>query len=173
MPTRLLFDIGGTVPASGTLQVGGGMGANQPTSGFVQAKITAALSVGAGSWQVEIVRSIGTQGTLISTTYGPGIETAFILAPGEHVQATVTGATAGASVRGSVLGTQAHPAGNLPPLYANSFTLTQPAPPPISAGVEAAIPTPTVAVQVAAGQTVVVDSVTQQEGVTVVTYHLS
>jgi hypothetical protein len=140
MPSRLLFDLGATV-ANGTAVIGGGAGQNQPASSPSQGVITANLASGSGSWVAEIVRAQGASGSVIGSSQGPGIQIPFILLSGEMVQVTVTGATNGVGVIGSVLGTQGWGLSNLPALTAVGFsnenvnaTITAPNPYPVSDG---------------------------------------
>jgi hypothetical protein len=167
VPTRLLFDLGGQVDQTGNAVVSGGMGHRQPTTSHAQAKVTAALSEGTGNWAIEIVRAHGQQGSLIGSTAGAGIETSFILAPGELIQATVSNATPGATVRGSVMGTQAYQAAALPPMYAGgSFSIVQPPPTPPAPAI--------IALESRPGQHPVLDLARGRKGepeVILVTYH--
>lgn len=119
MPTRLLFDLGGTVAANGTATVGGGAGQQQPASSWSLAILTASLASGSGAWTVELVRSQGATGTLLGATFGDTIQSGpYLLAPGEMLQASVAGATAGVGIIGSVYGTQGLSPNNLPPISA-------------------------------------------------------
>lgn len=119
MPTRLLFDLGGTVNSSGVATVGGGAGQQQPASSWSLAIITASLASGSGSWTIELVRSQGASGTILGATFGDTVQSGpYLLAPGEMLQASVSGATAGTGIVGSVYGTQNLTSSNLPPISA-------------------------------------------------------
>ena len=125
MPSRLLFDLGGTVNAQGNATIAGGAGQQQPASSPSQGTITATLAAGTGTWVVEITRGQGATGTLIGTGQGASIQQSFILLPGEMVQASVSGATAGTGIIGSVMGTSGLPPMGLPPMYASGLTTDQ------------------------------------------------
>lgn len=120
MSQRLLFDIGDTVPASGTLILGGGAGARQPASSWSFAIITGTLSTGTANWLVQIVRSQGAAGTVVGQAASTaGLQAGpYLLGPGELLQIQCTGATAGAGVVGSVYGLQGLDPNSLPPVSA-------------------------------------------------------
>lgn len=140
MATRLLFDLGGTVTSNGTATVGGGAGQQQPASSWSLAIITASLASGAGSWTIELVRSQGGTGSLVGATYGDTVQSGpYLLAPGELLQASVAGATAGTGIVGSVYGTSGLDPSNLPavsavPSQAESVNATIGGPVPVSNG---------------------------------------
>jgi hypothetical protein len=83
-----------------------------------QGVLFASLSEGTGEWLVEIVRAEGAGGSILQAAHGRDVQCAFILQPGELIQATVTDALQRRHVRGSVHGTQALDPAELPPLYA-------------------------------------------------------
>jgi hypothetical protein len=116
MPTRLLFDLHGEVDDRGRCRVGGGAGQWQPTITNAQGVIFASVE-GDPYWLVEIVRAQGGEGILLHESKGPYVTCPFLLQPGELVQATVIGGRPRSRVRGSVQGTQAWKAEELPPLY--------------------------------------------------------